>query len=134
MYLEGKSCMAKVTLIFAVLLVVLGLAGYLGTGAVHPTALIPTWFGLALGIGGLLAISPKESRRKLFMHANVTIALLGFIGASVEAALGYLHATSAGVPVDQIALASKLTMAALTLIYVILCGRSVIAARRSGKV
>jgi hypothetical protein len=126
--------MAKVTLVFAALLVALGLAGYLGTGSIHPTALIPTWFGLALGIGGLLAISPKESRRKLFMHANVTIALLGFIGASVEAVLGYLHAKSAGVPVDQIALASKLTMAALTLIYVILCVRSFIAARRSGKV
>ncbi len=41
--------MAKVTLIFAVLLVLLGLAGYVGTGSQHPTALIPTWFGLALG-------------------------------------------------------------------------------------
>ena len=51
----------------------LGLAGYFGTGSKHPTALIPTWFGLALGICGFLAISPSESRRKLFMHINVTI-------------------------------------------------------------
>ena len=37
--------MAKVTLVFAALLVALGLVGYLGTGSQHPTALIPTWFG-----------------------------------------------------------------------------------------
>jgi hypothetical protein len=64
----------------------------------------------------------------------VTIGLLGFLGAAIEAARGYVAATSAGVAPDQIALASKLTMAGLTLIYVILCVRSFIAARRSGKV
>ncbi|HUD14910.1 MAG TPA: hypothetical protein VMQ56_14755 [Terracidiphilus sp.] len=126
--------MAKVTLVFAFLLVALGLAGYLGTGSVHRTALIPMWIGLALGIGGFLAISTNEGRRKLFMHINVTIALLGFIGATVEAIRGYVHASSLGLPPDQIALASKVTLAGLLLIYVILCVRSFIAARRSGKV
>ena len=126
--------MAKLTLVLALLLVVLGLAGYLGTGSLHPTALIPAWIGLALGIGGFLAISPNERRRKLFMHINVTIALLGFIGSTVEAIRGYVHASSLGLPPDQIALASKVTLAALLLIYVILCVRSFIAARRSGKV
>jgi len=84
--------MAKVTLVFAVLLIALGLVGYLGTGSLHPTALIPTWIGLALGIGGFLAISPNESRRKLFMHINVTIGLLGFLGGAIEALRGYAHA------------------------------------------
>ncbi len=126
--------MAKVTLIFAVLLIVLGLAGYFGTGSLHPTALIPTWFGLALGVFGLAAISPSEARRKLFMHVNVTIGLVGFLGAAIEAVRGYVTAVSAGKAPDEIALASKLTMAGLTLIYVILCVRSFIAARRSGKV
>lgn len=126
--------MARVTLLFAVLLIALGLVGFLGTGSVHPTALIPTWFGLALGIGGLLAVSPSESRRKLFMHVNVTVGLLGFLGAAVEAVRGYLHASSAGLAPDQIALASKLTMSGLMLIYVLLCVRSFINARLSGKV
>ena len=126
--------MAKVTLIFALLLVVLGLAGFLGTGSVHYTALIPTWIGLALGLFGFLAISPSESRRKLFMHINVTIALLGFLGSAGRAVYGYLHASAAGTSPDAIALGSQAIMAALTLIYVILCVRSFIAARRSGKV
>ncbi|MFY9852695.1 MAG: hypothetical protein WAK26_02305 [Terracidiphilus sp.] len=126
--------MARVTLFFAVLLIALGLVGFVGTGSAHPTALIPTWFGLALGLGGLLAISPIEGRRKLFMHLNVTIGLLGFLGAAIEAVRGYVHAASEGRAPDQIALASKLTMSALMLIYVLLCVRSFISARLSGKV
>ncbi len=126
--------MAKVTLVFAVLLVVLGLTGYLGTGSEHPTAMIPAWIGLALGVGGYLAISPKESRRRLFMHTNVTIALLGFIGVVAELVRSYVHASSVGIPMEQIALASKIMLASLLLIYVILCVRSFKAARRSGKV
>ncbi|HVZ83830.1 MAG TPA: hypothetical protein VG893_09155 [Terracidiphilus sp.] len=126
--------MAKVTLVFAVLLIVLGLVGFFGTGSQHPTALIPTWFGLALGIFGWLAISPSEKRRKLFMHINVTIGLLGFLGAAGRALTSYGHARSEGIAPDAIALASQLTMAGLLLIYVLLCVKSFIDARRSGKV
>ncbi|MGA2753637.1 MAG: hypothetical protein ABSE53_07705 [Terracidiphilus sp.] len=123
--------MAKVTYVFGVLLVALGLIGYWGTGSIHPTALIPTWFGLALVAGGILAISPSEGRRKLFMHINVTVGLVGLIGAIAAALQGYGHARSLGEEPDYIALAAKLTMAALLLIYVNLCVRSFIQARRS---
>ncbi len=123
--------MAKVTLVFAILLIALGLAGYLGTGSVHPTALIPTWFGLALGVCGLLAISPSERRRKIFMHIAVTIGTLGFIGAVSAAIQGYGSARSHGIEPDLIALAAKSAMAILLLIYVNLCVRSFIAARRA---
>ncbi len=119
------------TIIFGVLLIVLGLIGYIGTGSAHPTALIPTWWGLALGVGGLLAISPSESRRKIFMHINVTVGALGCIGAFVEALRGYGAARSAGLDPDMKALAAKLAMAIMLLIYVNLCVRSFIAARRA---
>lgn len=123
--------MAKVTIVFGVLLVVVGLVGFYGTGGVHPTALIPTWFGLALGVGGFLAISPSEGRRKLFMHINVTVGLVGFIGAIGSALHGYGHARSLGMDPDYKALAAQLAMAILLLIYVNLCVRSFIQARRS---
>jgi hypothetical protein len=122
--------MAKVTLVFAVLLIALGMTGYLGTGSAHPTALIPAWIGLALGFGGLLAISPNEGRRKLFMHINVTIGLLGFLGTAVEIARSFIATASP----DAIALTAKIALALLLLVYVILCVRSFIAARRPGKV
>jgi hypothetical protein len=123
--------MAKVTLLFAVLLIVLGLVSFFGTGSQHPTALIPTWFGLALGVFGFLAISPVEARRKLFMHINVTIGLLGFLGAAWRAIQSYGHARSEGVAPNAIALDAQVTMAGLLLIYVAMCVKSFIDARRS---
>ena len=123
--------MAKVTLVFAVLLAVLGVGFYLGTGSKAPTALIPTWFGLALGVFGILANSPEASRRKLFMHINVTIGLIGFIGAAWRALSSYGHARSEGIDPDKIALAAQGAMAGLLLIYVLACVRSFIEARRN---
>ena len=122
--------MAKVTLVFAVLLVALGLVGFLGTGSEHYTALIPAWIGLALGIGGMLAISPSEKRRKLFMHINVTIGLVGFLGSVSEILRGLLSSKE----VNATALAAKTALGWVLLIYVILCVRSFIVARRLGKV
>ncbi len=122
--------MAKMTLVFAVLAIIRGLEGLLGSGRIPPTALFPAWIGLALGIGGLLAISPSERRRKLFMHINVTIGLLGFVGSFVEI-LRNLRSSS---PLDMTAMEAKLALAWLMFIYVVLCVRSFIAARRSGKV
>ena len=122
--------MAKVSLVFAVLLIVLGLGGFLGTGGEHPTALIPTWIGLAMGVFGLLAISKSERRRKLFMHINVTIGLVGFLGTVVE----MVRSMATSRDLNTTALAAKTAMAWLLLIYVMLCVRSFRAARRLGKV
>lgn len=123
--------MAKTTLIFALLLVLLGLASFFGTGSLHPTALIPTWFGLALGLFGFLAISPNPGRRKLFMHINVTIGLLGFLGAAIRAIQSYGHARSVGIDPDKIAIGAQLTMAGLLFVYVSMCVKSFIDARRA---
>ena len=70
--------MQKITIGFGVLLAIVGLFGYVSTGSSHPTALIPTWIGLILGLSGVLAINP--ARRMLWMHVAVTIGLLGFLG------------------------------------------------------
>ena len=123
--------MAKVTLVFAVLLAALGLGSYLATGSQHPTALIPLWFGLALGLFGWMAISPDEKRRKLFMHINVTIGLIGFIGAAWRAVQSTLHAHAQGTEPDNIAVGAQIAMAALLLIYVVMCVKSFIDVRRS---
>jgi peptidoglycan/LPS O-acetylase OafA/YrhL len=129
-----RSRLAKVTLLFAVLLISLGLIGFFGTGHTHFTALIPAWIGLALGLFGWLAISPNESRRKLFMHINVTIALLGVIGTGAEIIRSSFANLAADKAPNLWALYSKLTLELLLLVYVLLCVRSFIAARRSGRV
>jgi len=126
--------MAKISLLFATLLIVLGLVGFFGTGSHFPTALIPAWFGVALAVFGWLAISPDEKKRKLFMHINVTIGLIGLLGAAWRALSAYGNARAAGVDPNKIALASQLTMAGLLLVYVLMCVKSFIDARRTGAV
>ncbi len=65
------------------------------------------------------------------MHINVTIGLLGLIGAAAEVGRSYASAFAKGLAPDPIALAAKLAMVGLLLIYVILCVRSFIQVRRS---
>ena len=123
--------MAKVTLVFAVLLIILGLIGFIGTGSIHYTALIPTWIGVVLGICGALALSSDPKRRMLFMHISVTVALIVFLGAASELIRGTLHAHAVGTVPNANATGSKIALAVLLLVYVILCVRSFIAARRA---
>jgi len=122
--------MAKVTLVFAVLLIALGLAGFIGTGSEHYTALIPAALGLLLGIFGALSFSPDAGRRKLFMHINVTLGLLGFVG-TVMGLLQWFQMLAGTVRKDPPATESKAAMAILCLVYVVLCIRSFIAARKA---
>lgn len=123
--------MAKVTLVFAALLIALGLIGFVGTGSEHYTALIPAWIGLVLGLFGLLSFSPDPKRRMLFMHINVTVALLGFLGTVGEIVRGAVKAGATGIAPQAAAIEAKYALAVLLLVYVVLCVRSFIAARKA---
>jgi hypothetical protein len=123
--------MAKVTIVFGLILIALGLIGFVGTGSAHYTALIPTWIGLILLIGGWLANSPDAKRRMLFMHINVTVALLGLLGAMDELIRGALKSKSTGVQPLAAAMEAKYALAMLLLVYVAFCVRSFINARKA---
>jgi hypothetical protein len=122
--------MAKVTLVFAVIFIALGLVGFITTGSSHPTALIPAALGLLLGIFGALSLGPNPSRRKLFMHINVTLGLLGFLG-TVMGLIQWFQMLAGATVKNPPATESKAIMALLCLIYVALCVRSFIAARKA---
>ena len=61
--------LAKVTLVFAVLLIALGLVGLLRHGQSTSTALIPTWFGLALGSVWVAGDEPQRDAAQA-VHAH----------------------------------------------------------------
>ncbi len=115
--------MASTTLLFGILLTVLGLAGYALTGGVSFTALIPALFGLVLI--GLGLVARKDHLRKHAMHAAAAVALLGFAGAAIP----FLRGIMAGR--TDVAVLSQGAMAALTGVFVALCVKSFIDARRS---
>ncbi len=119
--------MANTTIGFGIVLIVLGLGGYFGSDRVSLTALIPAAFGLLLVIFGALA--RDEKRRKMAMHIAVTIGLLGFLG-TVSGLLQLPTLLSGGVVERPGAVVSKSIMAVLMAIYVGMCVKSFIDARR----
>jgi fucose 4-O-acetylase-like acetyltransferase len=122
--------MAKLTIVFGVVLIVLGVWGFVATGSTHPTALIPTWTGLALTVSGALARTEDARQRMLWMHVAVTVGLLGFLGAGSRAIVELVK--THGMPLAYpVAVADQAAMAAICLVFVLLCVRSFIAARRT---
>lgn len=118
--------MPSITLALGIALIVLGVAGYVLTGAASATALIPAAFGLLIAIAGVIA--RDERKRKHAMHAAVAIALLGFLG-SVPGLLK-VGALFDGTAARPAAVVSQTIMAVLTLGYIVMAVRSFIAARR----
>lgn len=118
--------MAFTTIVFGLVLTLLGLTGYFLTGTSSFTALIPAAFGLLLLVLGFIARS--EATRKHAMHAAAAVALVGFVGALMS-----LLRTPAGVR-SAVALYSQLAMVVLTGLFVALCVKSFIAARRARRV
>ena|ERR1700722_13337723 len=121
--------MAKTTIGFGSVLLVLGIVGFVATGSTHPTALIPAWFGLAMAILGVLAQTEDARKRMLWMHIAVTVGLLGFLFPGVMAVKAWL-AAHGGALARPAATEEQAAMALVCLIFVALCIRSFIAARK----
>lgn len=117
----------RITVIYAVLLIIIGIGGYIASNAASITALIPTFFGIIFIILGL--VGRRENLRKHTMHFAVVLGLVGFIATA--GSLGDLMAMISGEDVQrQMAVVIKSIMAILSLLYVLICIRSFIYARR----
>src|SRR3989442_115418 len=78
---KGATAVAKIALVFGILLMLLGLIGFVGTGSEHPTALIPAYFGAAIGICG--AVATRSNLRMHAMHGAAMVGTIGLVGAIV---------------------------------------------------
>jgi hypothetical protein len=123
--------MARLTIFFGVLLILVGAVAFMDL-AHHPHTLIPAAFGIVLAVLGALANTPDSKKRMLFMHIAVTVGLLGFLGtlpgiiATIRRVAGQVVAS----PVPDAATVQTI-MGVICLVFVLLCVRSFIAARRS---
>lgn len=119
--------MANITIVFGLLLILLGPVGYFGSGSATPslTAFIPSAVGLLLLICGLLA--KKDNLRKHAMHAAAMFGTLGFLGGVGN----IIRVLAAGEIKLPLAFAMTVAMTVLCAIFVGLCVRSFIQARRA---
>lgn len=115
--------MPSTTRTFGLVLIVLGLISYFGTGRVSVTALIPAFFGALFVV--LALVARKESARKHAMHAAVALALLGLLGT-----LGRLVPALIDGQLGRPAVLAQLAMTVLLAIYIALGVKSFKEARR----
>ena len=126
--------MAVPTLIAAILLIVVGIVGYVGgepnaEGKVSLTALIPAIVGVILGICGILAFNAKY--RKHAMHFAAMIGLIGVIGGFMPV-IRQIKNTGAFDPLKRSAISGEL-MILICAVFVGMCVNSFIQARKARK-
>jgi hypothetical protein len=121
--------MPHVTIAFGAMLFVLGIAGYVMTGSQHLTALIPAVVGgIFDALGAMSLILPGS--KKHFMHAAATVGLLGFFGC-IPGIIKLIKWSAGTEPERPAAVISQSIMAGLCLLFVLLCIRSFVQARRA---
>jgi hypothetical protein len=129
---------ANITVVTGLLLTVVGVVGYFGTGTSSFTALIPSGFGLVLILLGALA--RNERRRMHAMHAAVLVGLVGFVGCAVMAVPklptllreGRVTRTVGDKTADATAaVLSQTVTGLLCAVFVALCVKSFVDARRA---
>ena len=119
--------MPKITIIFSLAYLALGLAAFFLTGAIHKTALIPCYFGIVLLVLGLLG--QKENLRKHMMHAALLVVLLALLGTARS--LLKLPSAFDGTAERPFAIYAQAATAILSIAFLALGIRSFIQARRS---
>ena len=121
--------MAKLTIVFGVVLILIGVTGFVTTGHTHPTALIPSYIGLILAVAGSIANTEDAKKRMLWMHIAVTVGLLGFL-FTVKGAIETIRLSAGTVYEHPIAVEEKGATCLVCMIFVAFCIRSFILARR----
>ncbi len=116
--------MPKPTLVFAALLLALGLGAFALSGS--RTALLPAYFGGALGVLAGLALAYAGARRHL-MHVAAVVALLGALAPAAALAIRAAQMS----PLALGALGVNVGMLALSAALLAMMIRSFAVARRS---
>ena len=121
--------MGPVTVGFGLFLILVGLLGYFTSESHSPTALIPAAFGLIFVILGVLA--RKDNLRKHVMHAAAALGLIGCISAAMRCVPTWMTLADGGEVKLPHALIAQTVMALTCALFVGLCVKSFMNARRA---
>lgn len=120
--------MVRSTMIFSLLLMLLGIVCYVITGMASVTALIPTFLGLPMGFCGYLALD--HQRLKIAMHTAVVLGLVG-LAATVKGlwkGIWMMMGTSVERPV---AVVEQSITALICFVFVVMCFKWFVRNRRA---
>lgn len=120
--------MPRTAIAFGVVLSLIGIAFFAATGAASPTALIPAFVGILMILAG--AVARREGLRPHAMHAAALVGTLGFLGCLPGLVRLPSLLAAASVPRPLAVVEQSLT-AVVCLVFVALCVRSFVKARRA---
>ncbi len=119
--------MPKLAIVFGAILDVIGTVAFVMTGAV--TSLIPSFFGTVILLCGIVALV-RPGLRKHVMHVAALFGLLGTAGG-LGMGLPKLGTLLEGTSQRPLAVSMQLAMGVICLVFVALCVKSFIDARRA---
>jgi len=119
--------MAKLSILFGILLIVLGLVSYFGISSESITALIPAFLGIPVLILGWVAMNDKYLKHA--MHGAAVLMLIGFAG-TVAGLIKFFRMLGGEVFERPSAITIQAIMNVFCLIFLIFAIKSFIEARR----
>jgi hypothetical protein len=120
--------MAKLTIVYGVIFIIMGLYGYFGISSESITALIPTFFGIPMLILGWLGLNEKYLKHT--MHIAAVLNLLGFAG-TVNGLIKFFKMLGGAETARPAAVTVQAIMAVLCLVFLIFAVKSFIDARKN---
>lgn len=123
--------MAKLSIAFGIIFILMGLIGYFGISSESITALIPAFFGIPMLILGWLGLNEKYLKHA--MHGAAVLMLLGFIG-TIGGLIKFFKMLGGAETARPAAVTVQAIMAVMCLVFLIFAVKSFVDARRNKKV
>lgn len=120
--------MAKLSIAYGVIFIVMGLYSYFGISSESVTALIPAFFGVPMLIFGWLGLNEKYLKHA--MHGAAVLTLLGFAG-TVGGLIKFFKMLGGAEMERPAAVTVQAIMAILCLIFLVFAVKSFIDARKN---
>jgi MotA/TolQ/ExbB proton channel family len=122
--------MAKLSIAYGVIFILMGLISYLGISSESITALIPAFFGIPmLGLGWL---GLNEKWLKHAMHVAAVLMLLGFFG-TISGLIKFFKMLGGVQPERLAAVIVQAIMALMCILFLVFAIKSFIGVRRNSK-
>lgn len=120
--------MAKLSIVYGVVFILMGLYSYFGISSESVTALIPAFFGVPMLIFGWLGLNEKYLKHA--MHGAAVLTLLGFAG-TVGGLIKFFKMLGGAEMERPAAVTVQAIMAILCLIFLVFAVKSFIDARKN---
>lgn len=120
--------MAKLSITYGVIFILIGLISYFGISSESITALIPAFFGIPMLVLGWLGLN--ENYLKHSMHGAAVLMLLGFFG-TVGGLIKFFKMLGGVQPERPAAITVQAIMAVMCLVFLIFAVKSFIDVRRN---